>query len=201
MQPARTPGAERVAALSDGVVAIVMTLLVLDIRLPRAAEGMSNAQLLSAIGEAIPNIAAYALSFVVIAQFWRIHHRRFARLTQVDGGVFWLNTLFLLFIGLLPFVTSILADNGDAVATAAYAVVVAAVSFALSGVFLYARAHGFLSEESHDPLWTTLFRSLSVGAVFLVSIPIAFYWDADIAKYFWLVLIPLGFAERHIRST
>jgi uncharacterized membrane protein len=200
LEPAKTPGAERVAALSDGVVAIVMTLLVLDIRLPRAAEGMSNAELLGAIGEAIPNIAAYALSFVVIAQFWRIHHRRFARLTRVDGGVFWLNTLFLLFIGLLPFVTAILADNGDAVATAAYAVVVAAVSFALSGVFLYARARGFLPEESHDPLWTTLFRSLSVGVVFLASIPMAFYWDADNAKYFWLILVPLGFVERRFQA-
>jgi hypothetical protein len=79
--------------------------------------------------------------------------------------------------------------------------VVAGVSLALSGVFLYARARGFLNEESQNPPWKMLLRSLSVGTVFLVSIPIAFYWDADLAKYFWLILIPLGFAERHLSQT
>jgi uncharacterized membrane protein len=187
---------ERLAALTDGVVAIVMTLLALDIRLPVRAEGLGNSQLIAAFGGAVPNLFGYALSFIVIAQFWLIHHRKFARLKHVDVGLFWLNVLFLLFIGLIPFVTSVLAENAGAVGTIAYAIVMAAVSLALAATAIYAGAKELVEGEAPETtVKATLARSLLAGAVFLLSIPIAL-WDADIAKYSWLLLIPASFAFR-----
>jgi len=191
-------GPDRLAALTDGVVAIVMTLLALDIRLPMPATGLTNRQLLAAMGDALPTVFGYALSFVVIAQFWLIHHRRFARLRHVDGGAFWLNVLFLLCIGLVPFVTSVLAENPGTVATVAYATVVASVSISLAAMTLYAGGKGLLEADgAGTSMPATLIRSTLPGAVFLLSIPIAFL-DADYAKYFWLLLIPAGFAQRYL---
>jgi uncharacterized membrane protein len=187
---------DRLAALTDGVVAIVMTLLALDIRLPMPATGLSNRQLLGVMEDALPTLFGYALSFVVIAQFWLIHHRKFARLKHVDGGLFWLNVLFLLCIGVIPFVTSVLAENPGTVATVAYAGVIAAVSISLGATALYAGARDLLERDGTEMTTAaTLVRSLLPGAVFLLSIPVAFY-DADLAKYSWLLLIPAGFAMR-----
>jgi uncharacterized membrane protein len=186
------------AALTDGVVAIVMTLLALDIRLPRSAAGLTDGQVLTAIRETLPAIFGYALSFLVIAQFWLIHHRKFARLKRVDGGLFWLNVLFLMSIGLIPFVTSVLAENAGTAGTVAYAVVVAAASLSLTATALYAGARELVEgEEPGTTVRMVIIRSLLAGGVFILSIPIAFV-DADAAKYFWLLLIPAGFAFRFL---
>jgi uncharacterized membrane protein len=194
----RDRSAERLAALTDGVVAIVMTLLCLDIRLPVPAAGLADPQLVAAIGEALPSLYAYALSFVVIAQFWLLHHRKFARLKRLDAGLFWLNVLFLMCIGVIPFVTSILAENPGTVGTVAYAIVVAAASLSLSLTGLYAGLKGLVEgDQPGNSVLVVLLRSLLAGGVFLISIPIAF-WDADAAKYFWLLLIPAGFAFRYL---
>jgi uncharacterized membrane protein len=194
----RDRSAERFDALTDGVIAIVMTLLCLDIRLRVPAAGLDDPQLLDAIGEALPNLFAYALSFVVIAQFWLIHHRRFLSLRHVDAGVFWLNILFLLCIGVIPFVTSILAENSGRVGTIAYAIVVGASSLSLAATSLYAGSRHLLDDrQAGTSPFAILVRSLLSGGVFLLSIPVAF-WDADAAKYFWLLLIPAGFAFRLI---
>ena len=120
----------------------------------------------------------------------------FARLQHVDGGLFWLNVLFLLCIGLIPFVTSVLAENPGAVATVAYAGVMASVSISLAVMVLYAGGRELIEPDvATTTLRATLVRSLLPGAVFLLSIPVAFY-DADIAKYSWLLLIPAGYAMR-----
>jgi uncharacterized membrane protein len=192
----RDRSTERLAALTDGVVAIVMTLLALDVRLPVSAEDLDDAGLIAAFEEALPTVYAYALSFVVIALFWLTHHRKFAGLRRVDSGLFWLNILFLLLIGLIPFVTAVLAENSGSVATAVYAGVMAAVSASLAASSIYASTRNLLEGEAPgSTVGWVLLRSLMSGGVFLLSIPIAFY-DASAAQYFWLLLIPTGFLMR-----
>lgn len=196
----RDRSAERLAALTDGVIAIVMTLLALDVRLPISAEGLDNAALSQAFLDALPTVYAYALSFVVIALFWMIHRRKFRRLKRVDSGLFWLNILFLLLTGLIPFVTSVLAENSSSVATAVYAGLMAVVSLSLAASGVYAGARElFDGEEPGATVGLVLYRSLITGAIFLVSIPIAFH-DPSAAQYFWLLLIPAGFMARFFRA-
>jgi uncharacterized membrane protein len=181
---------ERLIIFSDGVMAVAITLLVLDIRLPVDGVGLSDRELFSALVATVPRILAYALSFLVVAAFWSSHHQKFYAMPKVDTALIWLNVLFLLLIGLVPFVTSILADNGNSTATITYAALMCAMACVLAVMWAYAGRRGLI-----DPAWDAarrrriLTRSVVLAAVFLLSIPVALI-DASWGEYFWLLLIP-----------
>ncbi|WP_238431446.1 TMEM175 family protein [Streptomyces cavernae] len=121
-------GAQRLAALSDGVFAIAMTLLVLDVSVPA---GLDDAAFREALGDTLPNLAAYALSFAVIAQFWREHRHILDATPTVDGAVTGLALLGLALVALLPFPTALLAEYTDqSLAVAVYSATVAATNAA-----------------------------------------------------------------------
>jgi uncharacterized membrane protein len=96
---------DRVEAFSDGVLAIVITLLVLDIKVPH---NVANEQdLWRSIAELAPMIGAWAISFLFVLVFWVAHHTLFAQLRKVDRGLLWLNGLFLFGISFSPFPTAL----------------------------------------------------------------------------------------------
>ena len=94
----------RLEAFSDGVFAIVITLLILDIRLPHG----NYTQLQDALIKLLPNIGIYVLSFVLIGMYWVFHHHTFQFVHEVDGVLLWLNIIFLLSISFMPFPTSLM---------------------------------------------------------------------------------------------
>ena len=94
----------RLEAFSDGVFAIVITLLILEIRLPE----VDYAHLPQALREVLPRIMAYVMSFFIIGLYWVSHHNSMHPLKKVDRGFLWLNMLLLLFVSFLPFPTSLL---------------------------------------------------------------------------------------------
>lgn len=96
----------RLEGFSDGVFAIVITLLVLQVKLP---EG-SYADLKQGLPLLIPSVAAYALSFLLVGMYWVFHHYSFTLIEGVDGVLLWLNILSLLFISFLPFPTMMLGQ-------------------------------------------------------------------------------------------
>ncbi len=98
---------DRIEAFSDGVLAIVITLLVLEIT-PPAVQG-DDVELWRALAHMLPVIAAWVVSFLFVLVFWVSHHYLFASLAKVDRGVLWLNGLFLLFISFTPFPTALQA--------------------------------------------------------------------------------------------
>src|SRR5215470_8105680 len=97
----------RTEAFSDGVIAIAITLLVLDIKVPPVGE--NGVSLGSALIRQWPSYAAYAISFLTIGVVWMNHHATFRRLREVDHCVLLLNLLLLLNIGILPWSTSLIA--------------------------------------------------------------------------------------------
>ncbi|RAO44599.1 Potassium channel [Micromonospora saelicesensis] len=99
----RSPG--RWLAFSDGVFAIAVTLLVLEIQPPH-----DFGRLVQGLGALWPSYLAYTLSFLLIGQVWVNHHVMFDRVRHVDRGVLFLNTLLLMVIAFLPFSTSLLAE-------------------------------------------------------------------------------------------
>jgi uncharacterized membrane protein len=103
----------RLETISDGIFAIVMTLLILDVRLPENVSVSSNAELLNALVVISPKIISFAVSFFIIAGFWVGHHFIFTLVNKVTGLFLWINILYLLAISFLPFPTSILAQNSD----------------------------------------------------------------------------------------
>jgi uncharacterized membrane protein len=135
----------RLEAFSDGVFAIAITLLVLDIHVPDPGSG----DLARELGAQWPSYVAYAVSFLTIGIIWINHHAMIRRLKAVDHEILILNLLLLLFVGLLPFTTALMAaylkeGQGDHLASAVYAgsFVLMSITFAsLQWLILFRKAH------------------------------------------------------------
>jgi uncharacterized membrane protein len=97
----------RLAALTDGVFAIVMTLLVLEISIPEIAPSSLHAELPRRLLELWPKLLSYVISFIVLGIFWYLHHLAFHYIKRSDNGLIWLNIFFLMFIALIPFSTAL----------------------------------------------------------------------------------------------
>jgi uncharacterized membrane protein len=97
----------RVETLTDGIFAIAMTLLVLGIEVPQAGIPPALQGLLASL---YPDIIIYVLAFLALAVFWVLHHQMFHFIRSLDSFMLWLNIVWLLFVGLMPF-TSNLADT------------------------------------------------------------------------------------------
>lgn len=93
----------RLEAFSDGVFAIVITLLILDIRFPE----VDYSQFAATLKSVLPRILAYVLSFIIIGLYWVIHHNSMHAVKKTDRGFLWLNILFLLCVSFIPFPTSL----------------------------------------------------------------------------------------------
>jgi uncharacterized membrane protein len=136
----------RTEAFSDAVIAVAITLLALDLRVPEPSEAASLAQQL---GEQWPNYVAYVISFVTIGIIWINHHAMLRRITAVDHTILVLNLLLLLTIGVLPFSTALMARylteaHGEHLAAAVWAgsfLVMALAFFVMQRHVLVAKAH------------------------------------------------------------
>ncbi|MGW1544289.1 TMEM175 family protein [Streptomyces sp. NPDC002309] len=182
-------GPERVVALADGVFAIAITLLVLDLSVPR---GLNSAQYLDALYELLPDLGAYALSVAVLGGFWRDHRRIFGPVRRVDTRLVSLSLLGLGIAALLPFPTRLLADYGGEPASAAiYGAAVAALGAThLAMAVLVARNPGLREGAATDVgSGHDLLDPVVTVAVFLVTVPLAALVGSG-AMLWWLVLIP-----------
>lgn len=94
----------RLEAFSDGVFAIVITLLILSIKLPE----VDYSNLKQALIDLLPNVLSYVMSFLIIGVYWVAHHRSSLLIAKIDGVFLWLNILLLLFISFIPYPTSLL---------------------------------------------------------------------------------------------
>src|SRR5205809_3608978 len=115
---------ERINAFSDGVIAILITILVLELKVPHSAD-------LAALHDLLPVFLAYVLSFVVIAIYWNNHHHMLYLTDRITGGILWANLHRLFWLSLLPFVTGWMGENHFAATPVAlYGVVVLMASIA-----------------------------------------------------------------------
>ena len=105
---------DRLAAFSDGVIAVIITIMVLELKAPHDAS-------LSALNEAAPVFLSYVLSFLYVAIYWNNHHHFFMLVGRVSGAVLWANLHVLFWLSLIPFATSWLGEHPTApVPTALY---------------------------------------------------------------------------------
>src|SRR3984885_6121245 len=137
--PARRYRTDRTEGISDGVFAVALTLLILDVKLP---EGGVN-ELVHNLGAIAPRLGTFALSFAIVAYYWLVHHLIFASLRGVKVALIWANMLFLFTIAVLPFSTAVLGRYALApVALAMYGANLAACTSTLAGVW-------FVADRSH----------------------------------------------------
>lgn len=148
---AATYGVERMAALSDGLFAIVLTLLVLDLRLPEPPG--PGAELLDHLGENVHDFVGWFVSFLTIARVWVVHHTVLSRMARCHLGTIVLNFALLAAISLMPFTASLI---GTYELAEPWSIVLFAVNLAAAGAALGALARhvahepGMLRAE-HDP--------------------------------------------------
>lgn len=101
---------ERLAALSDGVFAVAMTLLVLDLKLPSALQVARETELWAALQALSPRLVIYALSFMLLGIFWVGQQTQLNHLARTDRALTWIHLCFLFFVSLTPFSTSLMAE-------------------------------------------------------------------------------------------
>lgn len=149
----------RLEAFSDGVFAILITIMVLELHPP---EGASFA----ALKPVLPKFISYILSFTYVAIYWNNHHHTFQAVKHVNGRVLWYNTLLLFFISLIPFVTAWMGENhfsASPVALYGMVLLMAALSYPLL-------LHSLIKLHGKDSLLST-----SIGRDFKGKISIAIY--------------------------
>ena len=197
----------RLLALSDGIFAIAMTLLVLDLPVPQLVRA-GNADLLSALDGLRANFASFVLSFSIVGLNWLNHHRLFRGVARIDPRLMQLNLVQLLLICFVPFTAALLSRYGDlttAVALYAGNVCLMGVVSAITRVHLK-RADLLDHDPGPAQFRLALAGSLASSAVFAVSIAVA-VWSPTVAEFVWIALIPLRFVvnrfawiERHAAS-
>lgn len=167
----------RIEMFSDGIFAIVITLLVLDIKLPLNHQINSDLELRQQLVEILPNIIAYILSFCIVGIFWSAHNIMFHLIKVIDKFLLWLNILYLMIVAFIPFPTSLLAANYDKQS----AVILYCFTLGLAGLFhfiiltyLYKHkklsSHIYTKELRKRVLFPSVFSPLAYLSAILLSI-------------------------------
>jgi uncharacterized membrane protein len=184
---------DRTVALSDGVFAIALTLLILNVANP---EGGSFGDRLSDVA---PALGAYALSFAVIGMLWIRHHALWRDMRRIDGRLVTLNLVYLGLIAFIPYPTGLLSDQGDtSFAVVAYAATLSLTALVAAGTRVYCGRRGLLKPESISAAEAAA-RPFIVAGVFAISIPIAFI-SPSAAEWTWLLLFVLAVRRRRLTA-
>jgi len=199
---------DRTEAFSDGVFAIAITLLVLEIVVPRVAGGDGERHLpkdlLQALAHEWPSYLSYVLTFVMLGSTWINHHIMFNYVVRVDRMILAFNTLLLLVIALNPFPAALLAQgiaDRNNLEADPHSLAIASIIFSsvqiMGGVFynatwLYAVRRGLIAKEADPKQVKQLTRiSLIYPLIFVISIGLAFVSpEASLLIY---VLVPLAY--------
>lgn len=187
----RTPdgvaGNERINALSDGIFAIVLTLLVLELRVPQVPPG----ELVAALFELADKAQGYLLSFVVIGLYWVLQHNIFQYIRRHDRTLLWLNLLFLFSVASMPFPSGLIVEYPNVQAP----VVLLALSFILSSLTLdliwwYATSYRNLvdSRVDHD-LVRLVHRRILVALGFHVAAIAFSFFNLFLAELMFLLAV------------
>jgi uncharacterized membrane protein len=183
------PGNERILALSDGVFAIAITLLVLSLQVPAS---VPRGGLVMLLPELLPKLTGHVITFAILGIYWIAHHNMFKYVHRHDRTMLWLNNLFLLFIAAMPFPTGLIAQYGnDRFAIMAYGATLVMGGLSLEFMWLYATYNHRLVAPGLDPALIAFFhrRILVAPAVYLLAIGISFVSITAAKVLFFLVAV------------
>lgn len=187
----------RIEAFSDGVIAIIITIMVLELRIPQGDD-------LASLEPLIPKILSYLLSFVFLGIYWNNHHHLFQAVRRVDGRVLWANMALLFWLSLIPFATGWMGEHHFA----PFPVALYGILLFLSAISYYMLSRLLVSlHETDSPLASAIgedFKGrISVG-IYLLAIGLSFI-NSLVAGTLYVVvaviwLIPDRRIERALRS-
>ena len=184
----------RLEAFSDGVIAIIITIMVLEIKVPHEAK-------LSALSDLLPVFTSYLMSFVFVAIYWGNHHHLLHTVHHVNSKIIWSNLGLLFFLSLIPFSTGWMGENHfDKLPVALYA-----VNLLLSGISYYVLQRSIMNHYKHTTkLIEALKKQERKGIVslvmYLVSIPTAFFFPIISGLLFVAVSIMWLIPDKNIEE-
>ena len=174
MQRVTPMGKGRLEAFSDGVIAVIITIMVLDLKVP-------HGESLAALAPVLPVFLVYVLSFVNVGIYWNNHHHMLHACERVTGPILWANLHLLFWLSLFPFTTAWMGENHfAALPTALYGGVLL-----MAGVAYWILAHAIINTEGQDSLLAKAIGRDAKGVISVViyaaAIPLAFYnqWIAQ----------------------
>src|SRR5947207_922752 len=170
----------RVEALSDGIFAIAMTLLILEFKLPELPHNASSLQVWPAMLRLWLKFATYAVSFISLGIYWIGHHNMYHAIRRTDRVLLWLNILFFMFVSFLPFSTSILnAFRQSQVAPVFFGTNIIAIGWVLFFQWAYAGSQpGMIAEHVPSGYRKLVFsRFLTIPIILTLTVLICF-WSA-----------------------
>lgn len=173
----------RLEAFSDGVIAIIITIMVLELKVPHGAEWANLVKLL-------PVFLSYVLSFIYVAIYWNNHHHLMHTCHRIDAAILWANAHLLFWLSLIPFATGWMGENHFAkLPTAVYG-----VSLLMPAIAYYLLQRAIIRKNGADgalakALGNDLKGKLSPVA-YLTGIALAFYWPwLSLAIYVGVALV------------
>ncbi len=162
----------RLEAFSDGVIAIIITIMVLELKVPHGAD-------FTALAPLVPVLLSYLLSFIYVGIYWNNHHHLFKAAQRVNGMILWANLHLLFWLSLIPFVTGWMGENHfAAIPTALYGVVL----FMAGGAYWCLQC-AIISEHGRDSALGTA---------------LGFDWKGKLSLVLYLVAIGLAFVNQWI---
>jgi uncharacterized membrane protein len=185
-------GPERMLAFSDGVFAVVITLLVIDLRLPPVEGG--DSALLDALLTMGPKLLIFAFTFIIIGMGWLGHHRKFSYIRKVNSGLLWLNLSYLLMLCPVPFATGVLSEHSNRFAFILYAIVMTLVSLLSAALSAYGLREPFLGSRALRPgvPQDMILSPFFTAVVFLISAGAALGDRMKIAHWVLLLIVPVS---------
>jgi uncharacterized membrane protein len=179
-------GKNRLEAFSDGVLAIIITIMVLELKVPHGDS-------LAALAPLLPVFLGYVLSFIYIAIYWNNHHHLMHTVEHVSASILWANMHLLFWLSLIPFATAWMGENHfSAMPTALYGFILL-----MAGIAYWILQQAIIRSHGRDSLLAkaigTDIKGYGSIVLYAIAIPLAFYqeWIADaiyiLVALFWLI--------------
>ena len=184
----------RLEAFSDGVLAIVITIMVLELHAPHGAD-------LTSLTPLLPAAVSYVLSFVYVGIYWNNHHHLLHATRRVDGGILWANLHLLFWLSLVPFVTAWMGENRFApVPTAGYGVVLLMAGVAYQILMQVIVAHDEPDSLLRQAVGRDWKGKLSLAS-YALAVPAALRWPWVAGALYTAVAVVWLVPERRIERT
>jgi uncharacterized membrane protein len=186
----RSVGTERIAAFSDGVIAIIITIMVLELRLSDdAATGEVWSSFLAPLA---PKLAIYALSFVIVGTLWVNHHQLLAVVSRATPQLMWMNLLLLFFMSLIPLATGFLGEHPQLARAVSFYALIMTLSSAVFGLLRYRLGRMPEHDRGHIQLRrATLVRSITGTLLYAAAVIAAPF--SPVMALAMLVFVPAMF--------
>ena len=194
----------RVETLTDGIFAVAMTLLVLNINVPEISSHSTSiieTELAKRLFDLWPKVLSYGISFVILAIYWSAHRRQFHYVKHTDGVLIWTNIMFLMAISLLPFSTSLIGQYREQqLSIFVYGGNSIIIAFLLYIQWMYVTNHYRLVDKNLDPYIKKMLptRLLFGILIYLIAIGVSFLYIHLSIFLFTLMVIPGFFPNKMI---